>query len=353
MPKDYFQMIPTMNYDIDGDGNTKVAISILKRIKARTETLLDGAVFYNYQMQEGDSAEIIADKYYGSSKYHWVVLMMNNILDHTYDLSLNDANFEKYLKAEYGSFERAGGVTKTLSSSDYMAAYIIPQWFSREQHGSSGLGANSQLQGSFTSGTIPSGNSTAIIIYGAIADGDPFSNIGVGDTIYTFVPEDWYNSDDKTSASNYPKLTYTSPSTVISKAIFKTASYVGVSPPVWTADTQNVNRNYALYTNMNSNTYPEFDWVIGEETIQIKTGIHHFEMSANNSVGTRIFEDSIHISHEAYVNSSIGTFDTKKIVSNWDYEDTFNEEKRNIYLLKKEYLPEFVSEFEALMKIGL
>nr|HIL74910.1 hypothetical protein [Rhodospirillales bacterium] len=89
MPKRYFQMIPAVDYDVDGDGTTKVAIDILRRVKLRAESLLDGAIFYNYQMQDSDNAEIIADKYYGSSQYHWVVLMMNNILDHTYDLTLN------------------------------------------------------------------------------------------------------------------------------------------------------------------------------------------------------------------------------------------------------------------------
>ena len=83
-------MMPAINYDVDGDGTTKVVIDILKRVKARAEAIVDGGIFYKYQIQEGDNAEIIADKYYGSSQYHWVVLFMNNILDHTYDFTLND-----------------------------------------------------------------------------------------------------------------------------------------------------------------------------------------------------------------------------------------------------------------------
>ena len=94
MPKRYFQMIPTVDYDVDGDKTTKVAIDILRRVKLRADALLGGAIFYNYQMQEGDNAEIIADKYYGSSQYHWVVLLMNDMSMHTINIEQNALNNE-------------------------------------------------------------------------------------------------------------------------------------------------------------------------------------------------------------------------------------------------------------------
>ena len=41
--------------------------------------------------------------------------MMNDIIDHTYDLTLNDANFESYINATYGSYPRASGVSANLT----------------------------------------------------------------------------------------------------------------------------------------------------------------------------------------------------------------------------------------------
>ena len=441
-------MIPLVHYDVDGDGTKKLVTDILRRVKARTETILDGAVFYNYQMQDSDNAEIIADKYYGSSQYHWVVLLMNSIHNHTYDFALNDANFEKYINSKYGSFARAYGVTKTLSSS----ASIGPQWHAYEQHGDTGLGANSQLIGVSTSGTIPAGRSTAIVVHDELG-ADPFSSIYVGDVIHIFVPESWYDKSttsthtgtleadstlhreielQATTASsltvsgpgaranngvyvggvititgegtgttgitgntrtielydgstkkatvgddfedlpqggedadawtysisyptpaNYPKLSYVTPSTVTGKAALRTAQYVD---GVWQADTQDDTRLFMLSTDLNSNTFSEFSWDKLEpdpETIVLKTGIHHFELNIADNTDGVIIANTVYISQDVYANSSIGsviTNSTKKIVFNYEYEEKVNEEKRTIYLLKKEYLFEFVAEFESLMK---
>jgi len=196
MPKKYFQMIPTISYDVDGSGVTKVAVDVLRRVKARADILTDGAVFYNYQMQAGDNAEIIADKYYGSPHYHWVVLLMNNIIDHTYDLALSDTNFENFLNAEYGSVVRSEGVTINLASSDIPSGTVTPNWYSVEQTaGALGItGANTGIN----VGKWPIGNSTAITIEDEFGE-DPFENVDVGDVVNLFIPERWYEDTGTSS----------------------------------------------------------------------------------------------------------------------------------------------------------
>ena len=53
-----------------------------------------------------------------------------------------------------------------------------------------------------------------------------------------------------------------------------------------------------------------------------------------------------------YVNTTFGTSGDKRIVYNYQYEEDKNEDKRVIYLLRKEYLYEFIDEFEKLVNIG-
>ena len=49
-------------------------------------TLLD-----QYEIQEGETPEIVADKHHGSVYYHWVILMTNGITDPFHDwLNLPD-----------------------------------------------------------------------------------------------------------------------------------------------------------------------------------------------------------------------------------------------------------------------
>jgi len=194
-------MIPTVDYDVDGDGTTKVAIDILRRVKVRADALLDGAIFYDYQMQEGDNAEIIADKYYGSSQYHWIVLMMNNIIDHTYDFALNSSNFESYINTTYGSFPRASGVSVNLTStvsgieSESRPTEVIfePQSTITDSEGESiKIPASDSGNTGLLSGSFPAGNTTAIWISGPTSS-DPFKNIDIDDTVHLFVPDTWYD----------------------------------------------------------------------------------------------------------------------------------------------------------------
>ncbi len=430
MPKKYFQLLPTINYDVDGSGVTKVAVDVLRRVKARADILTDGAVFYNYQMQAGDNAEIIADKYYGSSHYHWVVMLMNNIIDHTYDFALSDRNFENFINAEYGSIERSEGVTINLASSDILGGNVSTNWYAIEQSaGAIGVqGANTVIK----MGTFPIGNSTAITIEDEFGE-DPFVNVDVGDVVHIFIPERWYEDSgtstidgqlandsvsnteiyiDTTSSQidaiyngatititgedgtlgitgnvrtinvhtsadnratlvagfldvpqddwtytidyfspegNFGKIAYTAPAKVIAKSTYTTGSLD--DDDVWVPDEQNDTRFYQINTNLNSNTFPAFGWD-STEFVYLKTGIHHFEMDVFDDAGTTKLANNVFISQKQYQNTSFNTAVNKRIISNHTAADEANEDKRNIFLLKKEFLTEFVREFETLMKQG-
>ena len=335
MPKRYFQRFPVTQYDVDNDGDQKIVVDVLRRVKLRAAAKADGGVFYNYQMQDGDNAEIIADKYYGSSEYHWVVLMMNDRIDHTYDFTLDDENFENYIVGKYGSVDRSKGLSKNLSSSDYMNVVIGPQWHAYEQHSGSGFGANTEIE----IGTIPAGNSTAIIVYDE-KDNDPFSSIYVDDVVTIFVPEDFYDSANTT---NYPKTQYATSARVTGRCTYR---------PEGTTSTFE-NRNYMISLDLNSNTYPALTWDKDNETVSIQTAINHFKMDYHNDAGTIKLASSVYIDQARYANNSNPNSPddlTKKIVSNYTYEAELNESKRTISLLKAEYLPEFLKQFDALVK---
>ena len=475
-------MIPAIDYDVDGDGTTKVAIDVLRRVKLRADALLDGAIFYNYQMQEGDNAEIIADKYYGSSQYHWVVLMMNDIIDHTYDLTLNDANFESYINATYGSYPRASGVSanltyyitpdgadnpnsginseshpteltyeaQTFDKQIDLVTGLVSDDTTRPRHtGAYGDVVDSSASGNtgIVSGSFPAGNTTAIWIY-ADSDTNPFKNVEIGDTVNLFVPDTWYDrstgthtgnitavtsgyetksftlQDDASSipyryedgtititsegngttgitgntriintydsetrvltitdpfltipvsnsvttaaawsyiinfnaAKNFPLISYTSPAKVVAKSVYKAGEALAdeTSNPygAWIADTNPAQRYFQINVETDSTTFENFSWDKTRDLVSIQTGIHHFERDLYDASGSTLLLEKVWITQEQYVNTSLGTASTKRIVYNLDYEAAANEDKRVIHLLKKDYLEEFVEEFKTLMKLG-
>ena len=105
----FYNSFPKLVYDIDGSKsgsydvvtNIFVRLGILKSVQEMTSS------YYPYLIQEGDTPEMVADKYYGDPTYHWIVLMMNNIVDPFYDWPLDYTDFASYINNKYGSLAAA------------------------------------------------------------------------------------------------------------------------------------------------------------------------------------------------------------------------------------------------------
>jgi len=83
--------------DINNDGVSQSVVDILRRFVIHVKIREKSAIFYNYDIQDGDRPDVIAHKYYGDSKYDWVVLLTNKMLDPNYDWPLGYENFRKFI----------------------------------------------------------------------------------------------------------------------------------------------------------------------------------------------------------------------------------------------------------------
>lgn len=97
----YFNKFPKLFYT--KDSKTNLVTNILARVSTIKENLDVNAIFYQYDIQEGDTPEIIAHKYYGDAGYHWVVLLFNDIYDPYYDWPMTYQQFIAYINDKYGS----------------------------------------------------------------------------------------------------------------------------------------------------------------------------------------------------------------------------------------------------------
>tara|TARA_B100000963_G_scaffold318051_1_gene298887 strand:- start:1612 stop:2145 length:534 start_codon:yes stop_codon:yes gene_type:complete len=99
----YFNYFPLMAYDIKGDKNYKLVTELIKRVKVRN-AIKDGlVVFDKYDVKYGENPEDIAFKYYDDAELHWVVLLVNNIVDRYYEWPLTDPQFQLFLTDKYGA----------------------------------------------------------------------------------------------------------------------------------------------------------------------------------------------------------------------------------------------------------
>lgn len=101
---DYFGMFPTMFYNMGSvnSPNVKQVVDITRRVKFK-EIVTDDTVFYDdYLVQNGETPEMVSDKFYDSSFFHWVILVANNIVDVKTDWPMNEDVFDKYVVSKYG-----------------------------------------------------------------------------------------------------------------------------------------------------------------------------------------------------------------------------------------------------------
>ena len=98
----YFAKFPLMVYDIKNNDNYKLLPDILRRVKTRSAIAASLSLFDTYDVKSGERPEDIAFKWFGDARYHWVILMTNNITDRYYQWPLTQPQFQEHLTDKYG-----------------------------------------------------------------------------------------------------------------------------------------------------------------------------------------------------------------------------------------------------------
>jgi hypothetical protein len=65
------------------------------------DTLKNSLLFYDYDIQDSDTPEIIAYKYYGDSYRYWMVLFANEIMDPQWEWPMDAVTFNNYMSTNY------------------------------------------------------------------------------------------------------------------------------------------------------------------------------------------------------------------------------------------------------------
>ena len=120
----YFKYFPKMVYDIKGDGNQKLVVDILRRVKMRDGIKNNIALYDKYNIGDGEKPEDVSYAMYDTVDYYWVILLMNNIKDRFYDWPKTEHQFLTYVNDKYAdpnaihSYEVAQSSGPTTSIDD-------------------------------------------------------------------------------------------------------------------------------------------------------------------------------------------------------------------------------------------
>ena len=107
----YFSKFPKIYFTLNDGQSVDRITNIMAKFSLNDSIKDNTAVYYEYDITESDTPEIVANKMYGSPERHWVVLMMNNIVDPQYDWPMTTITLNNFIDAKYSNTQYANSNT--------------------------------------------------------------------------------------------------------------------------------------------------------------------------------------------------------------------------------------------------
>ena len=114
----YFEMFPEIFYDMKGDGKLTLVKDIMSRVKIVSGVKENILNFDYYDVKDGETPEMIAQKYYGDVNLHWTIFIVNDIIDYYEDWPMSVQRFEEFVKEKYDNPQAIHHYEITQTSGD-------------------------------------------------------------------------------------------------------------------------------------------------------------------------------------------------------------------------------------------
>lgn len=100
----YFKEFPQFLYDFKYGNETKTSIvrDITRNVRVKKEVLSKIVLFDEYDIIDGETPEIIAEKIYGNPEYHWIIMLANEKYHYVCDFPLDEYSLDRHIQHIYG-----------------------------------------------------------------------------------------------------------------------------------------------------------------------------------------------------------------------------------------------------------
>lgn len=304
----YFNKFPLLRYSFDNGTTSKIAVDILKRVGFKESVKSTTELFSEYEILDGETPEMVADKIYGDPSLHWVIMIMNDIVNPYYDWPLSTRVLNKSnSKVKYPGV--ALMLTDHTGTGDVINSYFAKddQIYGVEGNTFSvnGYGVVDGLTATTTAAIISNWDTTfqkleVVGMSGSFSVDDYLTTIAVDDDdgsyVYTVARIGRVVSENKESVHHFAD---------------STGDYLNpyATPP-------------------SSGT--------GDQTLLGQTG--SWNGGATVEYGDTILQNYIVDSTDVYT------------VTNVQHEETQNESKRSIKIIAPRYVSKIIEEFEKVIK---
>ena len=127
----YFNYFPKTVYSTANNlTQTDIVTNITSRFGFEQSLRENTSAYYKYSIQDGDTPEIIASKFYGDSEKHWMVLAFNNIIDPQWDWPMEYNTLIKFIDNKYSANGSANATTQSglawaMSNNNVQSYYKV------------------------------------------------------------------------------------------------------------------------------------------------------------------------------------------------------------------------------------
>lgn len=104
---------------------------LLQNVRLKTE-LLNNLVYYEeFDINDGDTPEIISEMFYGTPMFHWIVMLVNERYDYINDFPMIPVSLDAYITEKYGE-ENIYNIHHYETADGYVvnSDYVNPQGIS-------------------------------------------------------------------------------------------------------------------------------------------------------------------------------------------------------------------------------
>lgn len=119
----YFESFPYTYYSLDNTTTVQVVTNITSRAVISDEVKNNLSLYDEYDIKDGETPELVADKFYNNPMYHWVVLQYNEISDPRFGWPLDTNNLSRYVASKYNSVNAVHHYEDV--NSNYVNANVI------------------------------------------------------------------------------------------------------------------------------------------------------------------------------------------------------------------------------------
>lgn len=99
--KDFPQFLYDFKYTNNGVTKTSLVKDITRNIRFRKDILSNITLYDEYDIIDGETPEIIAEKFYGTPEYHWVIMLANERFDNNSEFPLMEPELQRHIDTVY------------------------------------------------------------------------------------------------------------------------------------------------------------------------------------------------------------------------------------------------------------